>query len=60
MLLFDDPQYTNMVVDAMWDYLCQCRDRFPFPDLVFTTKPWMRAFPARSVQAGLFINLLQF
>ena len=58
--LFDDEQYTNMVVDAMWDYLCQCYDRFPFPDLVFTTKPWLRGFPARTVQGGLFINLLKF
>ena len=58
--LFDDAEYTNMVVDAMWDYLCQCYDRFPFPDLVFTTKPWMRGFPARTVQGGLFINLLKF
>ena len=58
--LFDDQEYTNMVVDAMWDYLCQCYDRFPFPDLVFTTKPWLRGFPARTVQGGLFINLLKF
>lgn len=58
--LFDDAQYTNMVVDAMWNYLCNCYDRFPFPDLVFTSKPWMRGFPARTVQGGLFINLLHF
>ena len=59
-VLFEDADYTNAVVDAMWDYLCQCQDRFPFPDLIFTTKPWLRGFPARTVQGGLFINLLQF
>ena len=59
-VLFNDADYTNAVVDAMWDYLCQCQDRFPFPDLIFTTKPWLRGFPARTVQGGLFINLLQF
>ena len=59
-MLFDDEAYTNAVVDAMWDYLNNCYDRFPFPDLIFTTKPWMRGFPARTVQGGLFINLLSF
>ena len=59
-VLFEDADYTNAVVDAMWDYLCRCQDRFPFPDLIFTTKPWLRGFPARTVQGGLFINLLQF
>lgn len=58
--LFDDSEYTNMVVDAMWKYLSECYDRFPFPDLIFTSQPWMRGFPARTVQAGLFINLLNF
>ena len=58
--LFDDAEYTNAVVDAMWKYLSECYDRFPFPDLIFTTKPWMRGFPARTVQGGLFINLLSF
>ena len=58
--LFDDEEFTNQVVDGMWKYLCECYDRFPFPDLVFTSKPWMRGFPARTVQGGLFINLLNF
>lgn len=59
-VLFDDKAYTDAVVDGMWQWLCDTPDRMPFPDLVFTDKPWMRGFPARTVQGGLFINLLQF
>jgi len=58
--LFDDPVYTNLVVDAIWDHLCQTDDRVPFPDLVFTSNPSVRGFHARTVQGGLFINLLHF
>jgi hypothetical protein len=57
--LFDDPQYTGQVVDAMWRYLCDCTDRVPFSDLNYVSEPFMRGFQARTVQAGLFINLLQ-
>ncbi len=58
--LFDDKEYTDAVVDGIWNWLCQTPDRMPFPDLVFTSEPWMRGFPARTVQGGLFINLLKF
>ena len=58
--LFDDKEYTDAVVDGIWNWLCQTPDRLPFPDLVFTSEPWMRGFPARTVQGGLFINLLKF
>ena len=56
--LFDDAEYTNAVVDAMWRYLTETPDRTPFTDLHFVSKPWQREFQARSVQGGLFINLL--
>jgi len=59
-MLFEDAQYTNQVVDAMWNWLNSTVDRMPFPDLVFTSEPWLRSFPARTVQGGLFINLLKF
>ena len=49
-----------MIVDAMWDFLCETPDRTPFTDLHFTSKPWERGFQARTVQGGLFINLLNF
>lgn len=58
--LFDDAEYTNMVVDAMWRFLCETPDRVPFTDWHFTTTPWERAFQGRTVQGGLFIGLLDF
>ena len=57
--LFDDKEYTDMVVDAMWDFLSQSPDRVPFSDLNYTTVPATRTFIARTVQGGLFINLLE-
>jgi len=58
--LFDDDAYTNTVVDAIWESLCDTPDRVPFPDLVFTSDPIVRSFHARTVQGGLFIQLLNF
>lgn len=58
-VLFRDESYTNAVVDAMWQWLCNTNSRMPFPDLVFTSEAWIRSFPARTVQGGLFINLLK-
>ena len=58
--LFHDTAYTNAVVDAMWRWLCDTPDRMPFPDLVYTSEPYLRGFVARTVQGGLFINLLKF
>ena len=56
--LFDDDAYTRQVTDAVWDWVSQTPDRMPFPDLIFTTVPWLRAFVARPVIGGIFINLL--
>lgn len=56
--MFEDKEYFNRIVDAMWDFLCETPDRVPFPDLPFTSKPVERGFQARTVQGGLFINLL--
>jgi len=58
--LFDDPVYRDAVIEKTWQWLCDTPDRMPFPDLVFTSEPWMRGFPARTVQGGLFIHLLNF
>ena len=56
--LFDDKAYTDAIVDRIWAYLNDTPDRTPFGDLHFVSKPWQREFQARSVQGGLFINLL--
>ena len=58
--IFNDAEYTNMVVDAMWNFLCSTPDRIPFTDWYFVSKPYARGFQARTVQGGLFINLLDF
>ena len=59
-VLFDDPEYTDMIVSRMWNFLKDTPDRIPFCDWVFTSYPKARGFQARSVQGGLFINLLKF
>ena len=58
--LFDDKEYTDMVVNAMWDFLCESPDRVPFCDWYYVSLPYIREFQARTVQGGLFINLLNF
>ena len=57
--LFDDREYTDLIVDTMWEYLCRTPDRVPFSDCNYTTQPYTRIFIARTVQGGLFINLLE-
>lgn len=59
-MLFEDEAYTNMVVDAMWNYLNETPDRAPFTDLHFTSEALQRSFWARTVQGGLYINMLKF
>ena len=58
-VLSDDREYTGQIVDAMWDMLNETPDRVPFTDWYFTSKPRQRGFQNRSVQGGLFINLLK-
>lgn len=58
--LFNDKEYTDMIVDKMWAFLSETPNRTPFSDLIFTSKPYERAFRARTVQGGLFIILLEF
>ncbi len=59
-VLTDDPEYFHLIIDRMWAFLQQTPDRIPFTDWYFTTKPFSRGFQNRTVQGGLFINLLQF
>lgn len=59
-MLFNDKEYTDMIVDAMWKFMCETPDRVPFSDMNYASAPIMRGFQARTVQAGLFINLLKF
>ena len=59
-VLFDDSEYTDMIVDRMWQFMVDSPDRVPFCDWVFASYPKIRGFQARSVQGGLFINLMKF
>lgn len=58
-VLFHDPAFTREVISRMWNFLRDTPDRVPFGDWIFTSAPKIRGFQARSVQGGLFINLLE-
>ena len=54
----DFDRYFDEICERMWQFLRNTPDRVPFTDWYFTTEPYHRGFQARSVQAGLFINLM--
>ena len=53
-----DKEYRNMIIDKMWDMICDMKERVPFSDWYYTSKPNMERFQNRTVQGGLFIPLL--
>ena len=57
-VLFEDKEYFDKVCKEMVAFLSNTPDRIPFTDWYFTSKPLHRGFQARTVQGGLFINLL--
>lgn len=59
-VLFDDKAYFDTVCKQMAAFLTGTEDRIPFTDWYFTSQPIHRGFQARTVQGGLFINLLKF
>ena len=59
-VLCDNKQYLDTVIDRMCTMLECTRDRVPFTDWYYTSSPYMAGFQNRTVQAGLFINLLEF
>jgi len=50
--------YEKMVIDAMYRYLNETTSRFPFADWMVCDTGKHKTFHNRSVQGGLFINLL--
>lgn len=56
--LTGDPDYTEKIVDTMWAMLNESPSRVPFTDWYFTSSAVQRGFQNRTVQGGLFINLL--
>ena len=59
-ILCDDKEYTDMIVSAMLRMLADTPDRIPFSDWYYTSTAIQRGFQNRSVQGGLFINMLEF
>lgn len=57
-MLTNDTNYTNAIIGSMWQMLNETRDRVPFSDWYYTSKPYMVGFQNRAVQGGLFIRLL--
>lgn len=57
--MFDDEEYRDAVIDAMYRFADETPERVPFTDLYFTSRPMQRGFQARTVQGGLFIELLK-
>lgn len=56
--LSDDKAYFDMIVGAMWDMLNETPSRVPFCDWYDASTGKQRNFQNRTVQGGLFINLL--
>lgn len=56
--LTEDLEYRSMVINAMWDMLCNIRERVPFPDLYYTSEAYMKEFQCRTVQGGLFMPIV--
>lgn len=59
-VLTDNREYLDAVVNSMYAMLENTLDRVPFSDYYYTSTPYMRGFQNRTVQGGLFINLLKF
>ncbi len=58
-VITDDKEYTDMVLDSMYRFICETTDRAPMADWYYTSVPRRAMFQNRTVVAGLFINLLK-
>ena len=58
-VLTDDREYTDAVISAIVKMLTETNDRFPFTDWYYSKTGISREFRNRTVQGGLFINLLK-
>lgn len=59
-VLDDDKEYTDAIVSAMLNMLANAPERSPFSDWYYTSTAIQRGFQNRTVQGGLFINMLEF
>ncbi len=58
-VLTDNKEYEIAITDAMWNSMNEMKERVPFSDWYNTSTPHMVGFQNRTVQGGLFINLLK-
>ena len=56
--LTDDNEYRDMIIEKMWNMVCDMCERVPFSDWYYTSEPHMERFQNRTVQGGLFMPLL--
>lgn len=59
-ILANDSNYTQKIVDAMLKMLADSPERVPFGDWYYTDTAHNVGFRNRTVQGGLFINMLKF
>ncbi|MBO5222171.1 MAG: DUF4965 domain-containing protein [Clostridia bacterium] len=59
-VLTDNKEYEQAIINAMWTCMDEIRERVPFSDWYNTSTPHMVGFQNRTVQGGLFINLLKY
>lgn len=59
-VLSDNNEYRDKIVSLMLKMLSDTNDRVPFTDWYYTTRAVQEGFQNRTVQGGLFINMLSF
>ena len=57
-VMVDCPAYTEAVFEAMYNMVCDSRDRVPMTDWYDTVNARHIGFQARSVLGGIYINLM--
>ena len=55
----DNQEYLDGVVDGICNMLAETKDRAPFTDCYWSDKARCKGFRNRTVQGGLFINMLE-
>ena len=58
-VLSDNNEYRDKIISSMLKMLSDTNDKVPFTDWYFTTRAVQVGFQNRTVQGGLFINLLE-